>query len=605
MTAGDDLDLMIRSVISDMITRQDDDGYLGPFPKEERLLGHWDLWGHYHWMLALMMWHQDTGDTDALDCVIRAADMVCNVYLDTGRRVFDAGSHEMNMAIIHVLGWLYRETGTERYWRMMRQIEKEWEQAGDYYRTGLARTDFFKTPKPRWESLHDVQGLVELYLITGDEQYRTAFENLWWSILYYDNHNTGGFTTGEKALGDPYAQGAIETCCTIAWMALTVDMLRLTGNSIVADVLELSTWNGMLGSQHPSGRWWTYDTPMDGVRKASAHTIVFQARQGTPELNCCSVNAPRGLGMLSEWAVMVDDDGPIVNYYGPMEADLVLTDGTVIGLEQKTAYPVYGNIELTVLPQQASSFVLRLRIPYWSKNANVSVNGTAVEGVNTGSYVSIDRIWQQGDKVEIELDMSLRSEPGERTYEGHMSIYRGPLLLAYDQHFNAMDPSEVPALDIAQLDGIPVEKDGRFKPMVLLRMKAADGSHVYLCDFATAGAYGTYYRSWLPATSTGPSAFHLKYPRDGEHVGQVPFRLEWTDLRSDKRQQEESQILLIAEDSGFESIVVERDSNKEPSFVLQKTLNPGTYYWKVVRQNASGRRENEFGPHRFVFGPQN
>ena len=41
---------------------------------------------------------------------------------------------------------------------------------------------------------------------------------------------------------------------------------------------------------------------MDGVREASAHTIVFQARAGTPELNCCSVNGPRVLGMLGEWA---------------------------------------------------------------------------------------------------------------------------------------------------------------------------------------------------------------------------------------------------------------------------------------------------------------
>ena len=44
-------------------------------------------------------------------------------------KVLDAGSHEMNMAIIHVLGWLYREMGTERYLQMMRQFEKlgyEW-----------------------------------------------------------------------------------------------------------------------------------------------------------------------------------------------------------------------------------------------------------------------------------------------------------------------------------------------------------------------------------------------------------------------------------------------------------------------------------------------
>jgi DUF1680 family protein len=76
-------------------------------------------------------------------------------------------------------------------------------------------------------------------------------------------------------------------------MAITIDYLQLTGDSRAADDLELTTLNGGLGAQHPSGRWFTYNTPMDGVREASAHTIVFQSRAGTPELNCCSVNGPR------------------------------------------------------------------------------------------------------------------------------------------------------------------------------------------------------------------------------------------------------------------------------------------------------------------------
>ncbi len=45
---------------------------------------------------------------------------------------------------------------------------------------------------------------------------------------------------------------------------------------------------------------------MDGVRKASAHEIVFQFRPGSPELNCCSVNAARGLGLIGEWALIRD-----------------------------------------------------------------------------------------------------------------------------------------------------------------------------------------------------------------------------------------------------------------------------------------------------------
>ena len=92
----------------------------------------------------------------------------------------------MNLAIIHALGRLYRTTKEDRYLHMMRVIEKDWELEGDYFRTGLAGVEFYRTPAPRWESLHDLQGLLELYLITGDDRYRTAFLHHWDSIRRLD-----------------------------------------------------------------------------------------------------------------------------------------------------------------------------------------------------------------------------------------------------------------------------------------------------------------------------------------------------------------------------------------------------------------------------------
>ena len=140
---------------------------------------------------------------------------------------------------------------------------------------------------------------------------------LWWSIVKLDRHNNGGFSSGEQAQGNPYHPGAIETCCTVAWIAMSVDMLRMTGNSVVADELELSTLNQVLGYQHPSGKWCTYNTPMDGVRRKSVEEIAFQIRPGSEEINCCSANAPRGFGMIAQWALMSDGRGLVVNWYGP------------------------------------------------------------------------------------------------------------------------------------------------------------------------------------------------------------------------------------------------------------------------------------------------
>ena len=216
---------------------------------------------------------------------------------------------------------------------------------------------------------------MELWRITGEQKYRDAFTHHWRSIRRWDRRNTGGFSSGEQATGDPYAPTAIETCCTVAWMALTVDYLRLTGDTRAADELELATLNGGLGAQHPSGRWWTYNTPMDGAREASAHTIVFQARAGTPELNCCSVNGPRVLGMLSEWAVMSAADGMVLNWLGAGEFSSQLPDGTGLVITSSGDAWRDGKTELRVQTKAAAPFNLHLRIPAWAEEPRVILNG--------------------------------------------------------------------------------------------------------------------------------------------------------------------------------------------------------------------------------------
>ena len=588
----------------------------------------------------------------------------------------------MNQAPVHALAWLYRLTGEGRYLRMAEQIVAEFAipPAGDYLNVALAGKAFWETPKPRWESLHPIMGLSELYRATGNDDYRKAFEHLWWSMLEGDRHNTGGFSSGEKATGNPYDEGAIETCCTVAWMAMSVEMLRLTGASVVADELELSMLNSGLGMMSPSGRWVTYNTPMAGERVASAHTIVFQSRAATPELNCCSVNGPRALGMLCEWAAMRRPDGIALNYYGPGE---IKTPEAV--LTQTTDYPREGRVEIAVTPRSKKPFTLALRIPHWSEKTRVLLNGKALKGVKAGSYCEISRQWSKGDTVRVEFDfrphywagrtaytprsldlawtlfgpvprtdaesdtnrppdfdgtepawdkatemparltvkgitykpvrvksrggildgrrlfpetaaelspslfgfseinskaddevtlhfaadwwMALsvngetvfdnfktggnRSDLKERNnavrirlrrgrnllafqiaggtckgcwlslgrgmtgaeteargrrmgYVNMASIYRGPLLLAYDPHHQDADCRERPMLDSSSLKLRPVSDPRWIKPWLLFETTAVDGTRMRLCDYASAGVAGTAYATWLPVRFTRP-----------------------------------------------------------------------------------------------------
>jgi len=251
---------------------------------------------------------------------------------------------------------------------------------------------------------------------------------------------------------------------------------------------------------------------MDGVKEAAAHTINFQCRPGSPDLNCCSVNGPRGLGLIAEWAFMKSPEGVVLNYYGPGTLKAPTTGGQTLTLKQTTAYPVDGKVALQIDLPKPERFGLKLRIPSWSRSTRVLLNGHEVPDVPAGSYLNLERQWQKGDSVEMLFDMSFHYWAGEREADGKTSIYRGPILLAFDPSYNTMDSSAVPELDSHNLSFEFVKTSLPIKPLELLKVKAVNGTEVTLCDFPTAGAYGNYYRTWLPIIHVAPMGFNRSRP---------------------------------------------------------------------------------------------
>jgi hypothetical protein len=593
------LQATLDSFVRRLLWYQDTDGYLGPFPRQERLLRNWDLWGHDHVMLGLLLWHERTGDKNALEACRQIARLVSKTYPEAQRSFFDAGSHEMNMAIAHGLGRLQLVSPDPKTLAALHAVEKDWKRAGDYLRTGLAGVDFYRTPRPRWESLGDLQALVALYEITGDTRYRDAFLSHWRSIRRCDRHNTGGFSTGEQACGDPYEPGAIETCCTIAWSAITLDALRLTGDPECADELELTLENAILGAQHPSGRWWTYSTPMDGPREASAHAIVFQARAGTPELNCCSVNGPRGLGMLSEWAVMRSRDGLTVNDLRPMKAIVSLPDGTPVTLTTTSRYPFDGDIALEVGVEKPAMFALAVRIPGFVHEATLSVPGEPVHKLHHPGYATARREWRPGDVVHLRFDLPMRLEAGDRAAAGRASLYRGPILLAYEPRFATGDGDHLPTIDPAVLSTAEVEFPGQdpasalsgdFPPRVLVKVPTADGRGLTLCDYASAGASGTPVRSWLPAKNLPPPPPLPTAPDDGAAIGPGAFAVAWRP--SPLAEATTYQFLLAATDALTQPILKIEQMGGHRLIVSDSqaaALRDGTtYFWTLTAVNTHG-----------------
>lgn len=601
-------DELIQDFVNALVESQGEDGYLGPFRADEHWRGHWDLWGHYHLILGLLLWFDDTGDFTALNAAQKAADGICALYGPDGKRPIEAGTPETNFGLLHGLGLLYRHTGEARYKDLMLRIVEDMTAAGDWFNQGLAGTPYYAMPRNgvRWESLHAVQGLAELYRITGEEKYKTAVVNLWKSIRDNDRHPSGAFSTGEIARGSIFAPGAIETCCSIAWLALSADVLKLTGDPTVADELELTTWNQVLGAQHPSGSWCTYDTPLNGIRAPSYHQINFQYRTGTPELNCCSVNGPRGHGLLRDWAVMQDEGGVYLNYYGAGSVVLQGPDGRSFTVTQETAYPAEGKIVIRIAPlQKDGNLEIRLRIPAWSRHSTVQVEGEMLSlRPSAGSYLKLGRDWSDGKSITLQLDLQPRHWTGEApAYAGRAAFFRGPLLLAYDPYFNAKEIGDYGSIDAAAFDPQPItpkrsRRPGAYPPIGLWSVKTAEGGTVTLCDFASAGAHGTAYEAWVPAVHTQPAPARLIFPEDGAAgPADAAVRFLWQAGGAEDRY-----ALLIAKDAAFDDVALRIDQLQTPEAeIASGTLSPGTYYWKVQTMGKAPI-DNHQGPRRFHLG---
>lgn len=450
----------VQTFVNDLIALQEDNGYLGPWPKEYQLTGKmpgggvtWDAWNHYHIMIGLIKWFQYSGDQAALKAAAKIGDLFYETFYENPEKILGRnqigwgnGSMEFNLTCAHSCVELYRIIPDVRYLDLSNYIIEEiLPQYGDYIELGLRNKPFFTArgkDAARWERLHILMALPDLYIVQKNDKYQKSFENLWWSITEHDCHNTLAFSTYEAAQGNPYGIGPIETCCVVAWNAMSVDMLKLTGNSVVADVIEMTHYNALRASQDISGQWSTYHTGTEGLRLSNVKEIGWQARPGSEELNCCSVNAARGCGLISEWALMKDNKGLILNWYGQSEFSTEFNKTKVV-IRQRTNYPRDGKIVIDISPEKEMRFELKLRIPFWSDNSSIKVNSEKRNSAVAGQYYTLSRTWKHNDQIELLLDMNLAYWPGQREQSGDASFYYGPLLLAYNP----------PQVNLPQMEG--------------------------------------------------------------------------------------------------------------------------------------------------------
>ena len=121
-----------------------------------------------------------------------------------------------------------------------------------------------------------------------------------------------------------------------------------------------------------------------------------------------------------------------VNLYGGSTLTTMLDGDRPLTLTQESAYPWDGHIRLTVNETDGAEFTLKLRIPEWSHDARVSINGKAEPlDARPGSYASLTRQWIPGDVVSLELPMAARlieANPLVEETLNQFAVKRGPIV---------------------------------------------------------------------------------------------------------------------------------------------------------------------------------
>lgn len=504
-------------IIEDLKAAQGTDGYLGVFKGSARYSigsSNWDLWNQYHCIVGLLEWYRITNDQDALAIAKKAIDCVYKTFKN--RSYLVNGGFETNRGIAHGYALMYQTTKDIKYLNEAEKIiMQDCQDVNGWYKTALRGGSFFKSSSARWEVLHMIMTLGILFEETQKQEYYDVMSHIWYDIQSTDVHNDGGFTTNEGAIGDPYRDGVIETCCTIAWAAFTNEFYKYSKEVEVADELERSYFNGILGALLDDDKYCTYNTPMNGIqglsggydgrRVKSQQDISFQYNSGSPDMNCCQANFARGIGQISEWACLTDGPALYLNYYGNSKITTIV-NGLEVSINQTTSYPLNGNIKIRISGlRKPANFDLLLRIPSWSDGATIMCDGKTYESIQ-GEYYRISRIWHNDDEVVVNLKMQFTYWAGGYSKAGYSSIYYGPILFTLDEYYlnkycQGISFNKNLELYSDDFEKVTVENGSGINCWAYIDVPYRD-KVVRLVDFASAGKYNgqstpSPYYSWI------------------------------------------------------------------------------------------------------------
>jgi uncharacterized protein len=404
-------------------------GYLSAFPKEffDRLNARKKVWAPFYTlhkiMAGMLDMYQHCGNRQALEVLQGMADW-------TGQ--WSAPIAEAHMQDIlnteyggmnDILYILTAVTGDDRYARI-----------GDRF----TKKRFFNPLGLRCDELRglhvnthipQVIGAARRYELSSDNRFRDVADYFWYEVTSARAYVTGGTSNGEGWRVDPGRLAAelrlgpntAECCCAYNMLKLTRHLYGWTADPRYFDYYERTLLNHRLGAIEPRtgatiyflslapGAWKTFSAEYDSFW-------------------CCTGTGIEEFSKLADSIYFHDAEAIYVNLFVPSEVNWAEKG---VRIRQETKFPDQQSTTLVVSAEKPVQMTIHVRVPDWLRSGgSVRINGAAVEAFSgPGSYLRLSRVWNNGDRVEMQLPMRLHvaAMPDDPAVQ---AILYGPLVLA-------------------------------------------------------------------------------------------------------------------------------------------------------------------------------
>lgn len=415
-----------RRWLEPAIASQREDGYFGPRRNLDRspdVKGAPDMWPNMVMLNALQSYYEYSGDERVPKLMMGYFRWQVSVPEEKFLLPFWQQQRASdNLASVY---WLYNITGEPWLLELGEKIHRHtanWtEKVASWH--GVNISQCFRAP-------------AVFYQQSKDPKHLAATERNYIEVRDLYGQVPGGLYGADENCRPGYSdprQGT-ETCTMVEMMLSHEMLLRITGDATWADRCEDVAFNSLPASMTADYKGLRYLTapnmPLSdrrdkspGIQNGGA-MFLFDPRSH----RCCQHNVAHGWPYFTEnlWMATAGN-GLAAVLYAPCQVKAKVADGTEVTITESTDYPFGDTIELAIVATKAVKFPFYLRIPGWCEKAAVLCNGRDL-GIpaRPGTFVLLDQLWQNGDRVVLKLPMAVSVSRWARN-KGCASVDRGPL----------------------------------------------------------------------------------------------------------------------------------------------------------------------------------